>query len=113
MAAHIGFALNSGIDDDRERAIIIQALSDVPVSRGDRKEEGRWAPGTTSVQVLQKLQGGRSGSMVLLIQAEATDISLQVAKLMPHDEAVAEWESFRDGMKDRTEPAWEAVAAAA
>ncbi|MFK0187929.1 hypothetical protein ACIQV1_27400 [Streptomyces rubiginosohelvolus] len=103
MAAHIGFALNSGIDDDRERAIIIQALSDVPVSRGDRKEEGRWAPGTTSVQVLQKLQGGRSGSMVLLIQAEATDTSLQVAKLMPHDEAVAEWESFRDGMKDRAE----------
>ncbi|MFH9118463.1 hypothetical protein [Streptomyces globisporus] len=103
MAPHIEFAQDCGIDDEREKAIIIQALSDVPVSRGDRKEVGRWSPGTTAVQVLQKLQGGRSGSMVLLIQAEATDTSLQVAKLMPHDEAVAEWESFRDGMKDRAE----------
>ncbi|MFF3403522.1 hypothetical protein ACFYW6_34135 [Streptomyces sp. NPDC002659] len=103
MTPHIGFADECDIDDADERSAIIQALSDVPVSAGNQKQDGHWSPGTSSIKVLQKMKGGRSGSQVLLIEAEALDTSLQVAKLMTHHEAVSEWDAYKNGLRERAE----------
>ncbi|MGW7056543.1 hypothetical protein [Streptomyces sp. NPDC054887] len=103
MTPYIGFADPCGIDDGDTRNAIVQALSNVPSSAGKKKEDGHWYPGTSSVTVLEQLQGGRSGSQVLLIEVKARDTSLQVAKLMPHHEAVREWDAFHEIVRERAE----------
>ncbi|MEV6485953.1 hypothetical protein [Streptomyces sp. NPDC051576] len=100
MGWQVAFAPGCGINTDDEDEIR-DALLDVAVGDGEDEsvcmQDGVWPKNVRSVTVLRRLAGGRSGSEVLEIEVmRAAATSLQVAKLMPHRDAVDEWAAYRE-----------------
>ncbi|MEV6020701.1 hypothetical protein [Streptomyces sp. NPDC051997] len=80
-------------------ALLNVAVSDDPdVGEAQCREQGRWPTDVRSVLVHGRLAGGRGGADVLEISVTRTGrpASLQAAKLMPYEDAVKEWEAYRD-----------------
>ncbi|MFE1859061.1 hypothetical protein [Streptomyces anandii] len=100
MGWQVTFAPDCGIARG-EKDDIKDSLLDVAVGRGTDEaacgREGAWPAHVRKVTVLRRLAGGRSGSEVLEIEvARGGSASLQVAKLMRHQDAVEEWEAYRE-----------------
>ncbi|MEW2325759.1 hypothetical protein AB0926_32555 [Streptomyces griseoincarnatus] len=99
----ISFDVDCGLGG-KEQDRIKDALLNVAVS-GDEgaselqcRNQGRWPADVKSVTVHGRLAGGRGGADVLKISVKRKKgiSSLQVAKLMPYDEAAKEWKAYEE-----------------
>ncbi|MFI1164646.1 hypothetical protein ACH4UM_13705 [Streptomyces sp. NPDC020801] len=100
MGWQVAFAPDCGIDtadEDEIRDALLDVAVGTTADEASCMREGTWPEHVRTVTVLRRLAGGRSGSEVLEIEvARGGSTSLQVAKLMPHADAVEEWDAYRE-----------------
>lgn len=90
--------LSSEEQDQVKDALLYVAISaDSNASDKQCRELGVWPADVKAVSVHGQLSGGRGGARVLEISVACKNrpASLQVAKLMPYDEAVREWGAYQ------------------